>query len=89
MCYQSVRYRKLNGTCDARSESTNGGVSSSAAFSGFSLFNTLLIYNDSVKLNLSFMDLCHFMNVSLLAFFLLYFQSQSLTLTENIGHLVC
>ena len=52
--------------------SKNGGVSSSAAFGEFSLFNTLLIYNDSVKLNLSFMDFCHFMNVSLLAVFFFF-----------------
>ena len=84
VCYQSVRYRKLNGTCDARSEWTNGRVSLSAAFGEFSLFNNLLIYKDSVKFNLSFKDLCHFMNVSLLAvFFLLYFQSQSLTVARK------
>ena len=80
MYYQSVRYRKLNGICDAPSEWKNGCVSLSAAFYEFSLFNTSLIYHDSVKLNLSFKDLCHFMNISL---FLLYFQSQLLTVTRK------
>ena len=75
MCYQAVRYRKLNGTCDARNERTNGRVSLSAAFVEFSLFNTLLIYNDSVKLNLSFKDLCHLMIVSLLAVFFFFISS--------------
>ena len=75
VCYQSVRYRKFNGTCAAQSEWTNGRVSLSGAFGEFSLFNTLLIYNDSVKLNLSFKDLCHFMNVSLLAVLFFFISS--------------
>ena len=64
--------QKLNGTCDARSEWTNGRVSLSAAFGEFSVDNTLLIYNDSMNLNLTFKDLCHFMNVSLLAVFFFF-----------------
>ena len=75
VCYQSVNYRKLNGSCDARSECTNDRVSLFAAFGEFSLFNNLLIYNDSAKLNLSFKDLCHFMNVSLLAVFFFFIAS--------------
>ena len=41
----------------------------------FLLFNTLKNYNDSVKVNLSFKDLCHFMNVSLLAVLLFFISS--------------
>ena len=86
----TVRYRKLNGACDARSEWTDCRVSLSAAFGEFSLFNTLLIYNDSVKLNLSFKDLCHFVNVSLLAIFFFFISSLNhWPWQEYIGHLVC